>query len=275
VRPSYAALAGVLARLGILALLAVPSCTQSSSNNGMPAKDPERQSVAEHDLAADLWLRRNEPRMALEHALKAVDLNDENAEAAHLVALLYLDFCRRSVDECRLVEAAKYAKMALDAKPEFREAKNTYGVVLIHQKKYAEAIAVLRPLAEDILYQTPENAWGNLGWAYLEKGDLDQAIEALRRSIAAQPNFCVGNYRLGLAYEKKQSPAAAAEAFTRAVETDHPSCKGLQDAFAGRARAYVHLGRFEDARPDAERCVQLDKRTPSGRECSALLGTLK
>jgi Tfp pilus assembly protein PilF len=165
--------------------------------------------------------------------------------------------------------------MAIDAKPEFREAKNTYGVILIHQKKYDQAIAVLKPLAEDILYQTPENAWGNLGWAYLEKGDLGLAIEALRRSIAAQPNFCVGNYRLGLAYEKKQSPAAAAEAFTRAVETDHPSCKGLQEAFAGRARAYVRLGRIEDARPDAERCVQLDKRTPTGRECTALLGTLK
>lgn len=241
----------------------------------MPAQDPERQSVAEHDLAADLWLRRNEPRLALGHALKAVELNDSNAEAAHLVALLYLDFCRRSADECRLGEAARYAKMAVDAKSDFREAKNTYGVILVHQKKYAEAISVLRPLAEDILYQTPENAWGNLGWAYLEKGDLDQAVEALRRSVAAQPGFCVGNYRLGLAYERKQSPAAAVEAYTRAVETDHPSCKGLQDAYAGRARGLLRLGRIEDARPDLERCVQLDKRTASGRECSASLSKLK
>ncbi|HEV8548270.1 MAG TPA: tetratricopeptide repeat protein, partial [Polyangiaceae bacterium] len=138
-----------------------------------------------------------------------------------------------------------------------------------------DAIAVLRPLAEDILYQTPENAWGNLGWAYLEKGDFDKAIEALRRSIAAQPDFCVGNYRLGLAYERKQSPAAAAEAYTRAVETDQPSCKGLQDAFDGRARVLLRLGRAEDARNDLERCVQLDKRTAAGRECTALLAKLK
>src|SRR5690242_13420908 len=201
----------------------------------MPAQDPERQSTAEHDIAADLWLRRNQPRQALEHALKAVELNDENAEAAHLVALLYLDFCRRSTDECHLKEAARYAKRAIDDKPDFREAKNTLGVILVHQKKYDEAIAVLRPLAEDILYQTPENSWGNLGWAYLEKGSFDLAIEALRRSVAAQPNFCVGNYRLGLAYERKGSPAQAVEAFTRALETDRVECKGLQDAYAGRA----------------------------------------
>lgn len=246
-----------------------------SSTPEMPVQSLEKQSIAEHDLAADLWLRRNEPRLALGHALKAVELNDENAEACHLVALLYLDFCRRSVDECRLPDAARYAKMAVEAKKDFREAKNTLGVIYVHEKKYDEAIAVLRPLAEDILYQTPENAWGNLGWAYLEKGDFDHAIDALRRSIAAQPDFCVGNYRLGQAYERKGSPAAAIEAYTRAVETEQPSCKGLQDAFDGRARSYLRLGRTEDARSDLERCVQLDKRTPAGRECIALLGKLK
>jgi Tfp pilus assembly protein PilF len=250
------------------------ACTPSE-NTGMPVANPERQSVAEHDLAADLWLRRNEPRLALQHALKAVELDDGNAEAEHLVALLYLDFCRRSPSECHLSEAARYAKMAIEHKEDFREAKNTLGVILIQQKKYDEAIAILRPLAEDILYQTPENAWGNLGWAYLEKGDLDRAIEALRRSVAAQPNFCVGNFRLGLAYEKKQSPAAAVEAYTRAVETDFPACKSLQDAFAGRARSLMRLGRADEARADIDRCVQLDQRTAAGRECSALLAQLK
>jgi type IV pilus assembly protein PilF len=259
----------------VLGVCFAAAACKPSATPEMPAQSPEKQSVAEHDLAADLWLRRNEPRLALGHALKAVELNDENAEAAHLVALLYLDFCRRSTDECRLPEAARYAKMAVEAKKEFREAKNTLGVIYVHQKKYDEAIAVLLPLAEDILYQTPENAWGNLGWAYLEKGDLDHAIDALRRSIAAQPDFCVGNYRLGLAYERKQSPAAAVAAFTNAVETEQPNCKGLQDAFCGRARAYLRLGRTEDARSDLERCVQLDKRTAAGRECIALLGKLK
>jgi len=248
---------------------------RSDSGGGMPARDPERQSTAEHDLAADLWLRRNQPRQALEHALKAVELNEDNAEANHLVALLYLDFCRRSIDECRLEEANRYAKHAVEAKSDFREAKNTLGVVLIHRKRYAEAIAVLKPLADDILYTTPENAWGNLGWAYLEKGDLEKAIEALRRSVAAQPGFCVGSYRLGLAYEKKVQPASAFEAFTRALESDHPECKGLQDAYAGRARVLVRLNRADEARNDLERCVQLDKRTAAGRECSALLGKLK
>jgi type IV pilus assembly protein PilF len=253
----------------VVGMLAVPACVPA--NDGMPPKDPERESVAEQNLASDYWLHRGQPRLGLSHALKAVELNDQNAEAEHLVALLYLDFCRRNVDECHLDEAARYARKAIDVKSDFREAKNTLGVILVQQKKYDEAIAVLRPLAEDMLYQTPENAWGNLGWAYLEKGDLESAVEALRRSVAAQPEFCVGNFRLGLVYEKKNLPAEAVEAFTRALDTEQPGCKGLQDAYAGRARVLVKLGRTDDAKADLDRCVQLDRHTAAGRECGALL----
>jgi Tfp pilus assembly protein PilF/transcriptional regulator with XRE-family HTH domain len=180
--------------------LAFSACGGAASGEG--ASDPDRVSESEYDVARDLWLRRNSPREALEHALKAVELNEDNADAAHLVALIYMDFCSRNIDECRLPEAEKHARLALKAKSDYREASNTLGVILIHEKRYADAIKVLKALTEDILYQTPENAWGNLGWAQLESGATDAAIESLRRSIAAQPLFCVGLYRLGLAYER-------------------------------------------------------------------------
>jgi tetratricopeptide (TPR) repeat protein len=232
-------------------------------------------SEAEYDVAKDLWLRRDKPREALERALKAVELNEDHAEAAHLVALLYLDFCRRSADDCRLGEAERYTRHALAAKPDFREAKNTLGVVLIHARRHAEAIRVLQPLTLDMLYTTPENAWGNLGWAYLEKGALDLAIDALRRSIAAQPLFCVGNYRLGVAYERKQQLVPALEAFTQALETNHPGCQALQEAYAGRGRVLLELGRPDEARSDLEHCLQLQNKTKSGKECSSMLEKLK
>src|ERR1700712_5427113 len=94
-----------------------------SSNNGSNpgAHDPVRMSESEYDIARDLWLRRNQPREALAHALKAVDLDDGNAEAAHLVALLYLDFCSQGPTQCRLGDAEKQARVALQLKPDFRE----------------------------------------------------------------------------------------------------------------------------------------------------------
>jgi len=232
-------------------------------------------SESEYDIARDLWLRRNQPREALAHALKAVDLDDANAEAAHLVALLYLDFCSRGPAECRLPDAEKHARLALRNKPEFREAKNTLAVVLIHERKYADAIAVLKPLTEDILYQTPENAWGNLGWAYLEQGSFESAIDALKRSVAAQPLFCVGSYRLGLAFEHKQEYTSALDSFTRALETDAPGCNALQEGFAARARVRMKLGDSDAARTDLKRCAVLSGKTEVGKECSSMLQKFK
>ena len=255
-------------------LLVFVGCS-SGNATGPAARDPERMSESEYDIARDLWLRRNQPREALAHALKAIELNDSNAEAAHLVALLYLDFCSQGPAQCRLSEAEKHARLALREKPDFREARNTLAVVLIHEKKYTDAIATLKPLTEDILYQTPENAWGNLGWAYLEQGSFDLAIDALKRSVAAQPLFCVGSFRLGIAFEHKQEFTSALDAFTRALETDAPGCNSLQEAFAARGRVRMKLGDSDAARTDLDRCVALSGKTKLGKECSSMLQNFK
>ena len=234
--------------------------------------DVETRSLAEYDLARDLWLNRGQPREALDHVLTAIELDDENADAAHLAALIYLDFCRQSADACRLKEAEAHARAALEAKSDYREARNTLGVTLIHQRRYEEAIEVLRPLTEDILYRTPEIAWGNIGWAELEQGALQHAVDALSRSVAAQPDFCVGHYRLGLAEERLGHAERALAAFTRALSAAEGRCQGLQEAYAGRARLLLATHRAAEAERDLQTCVRLDKRTDAGRECLKLQG---
>jgi Tfp pilus assembly protein PilF len=232
-------------------------------------------SVSEYDLARDAWLRGNQPRDALAHAIKATELDPSNADALHLVALLYLDFCRRTPDECRLAEAERYARAALDERSDYREARNTLGVVLIHEKRPSEAIATLKPLAEDMLYQTPEMAWGNLGWAYLEAGRIDLAIDALRRSVAAQPQFCVGHFRLGLAHERKGQFRLALQSLDRALDSTEPRCARLQAAYAARARVHLRLGQNDAAAADIDRCVQLDRTSEDARDCEATRRKLK
>jgi type IV pilus assembly protein PilF len=262
-------------RIGAFALLVTAvsasiGCGAAQSAGGV--RDDESRSLAEYDLAKDLWLNRGQVREALDHVLKAIEIDDENADAAHLAALIYLDFCRQSADACRLEEAERRARDALELKPDFREARNTLGVTLIHRKRYAEAIDVLRPLTQDILYRTPENAWGNIGWAYLEQGALPDAVSALSRSVAAQPDFCVGYYRLGLAEERLGHGERAIAAFTQALSAADGRCQGLQEAYAGRARLLTAMHRVEEAERDLQTCVRLDKHTDAGRECLALQG---
>ncbi|HTM44948.1 MAG TPA: tetratricopeptide repeat protein [Polyangiaceae bacterium] len=260
-------LAGVLS-LAFLAALA--GCGHREADSPV-SQDVDPKSIAEYDVARDLWLQRHQPRQALDHALNAVQMDDENAEAAHMVALIYLDFCRMSPSECQLDQAARYARQALDVFPKYREARNTLGVILIHQRKYDEAISTLLPLSQDILYQTPENAWGNLGWAYLESGKVERAIDALQRAVAAQPAFCVGHYRLGQAFEKKGDPQEALIAYGRALNADQ-RCQGLQEAWGARGKLLMKLGRADDGRADLDECVRLDQSTETGRQCRAGLG---
>ncbi len=194
-------------------------------------------------MARDLFMRAHDPRAALVHAQKAIELNDQNAEAYHFASLVYLSFCAKSQLECRLPEAERAARRAVELKPDFRDAKNTLGNILINEKRYDEAVA----------------------------GKPEEAIAALRRSVSAEPKFCVGNYHLGLAYEKKGDLNAAREALSRAVETDNPECKSLQDAFEARARVYSKSKNCDLAKGDLEKCKEISADSQTGQRCVASL----
>lgn len=265
-RPGRAALLSV--QLG--ALLALGACAAASG------KGDEAQSLAAYDIARDDF-QKGRLREALGHVDEALDHDSSNADAAYLGATIMIGFCAQDArsSDCRFDKAEKYARQAIDANPDMRDAKNMLGVILVHQRRFDEAIAVLQPLANDILYSSPEKSWGNLGWAYLQKGDADRAIDALRRAVAAQPMFCVGQYRLGLAYEKKQAYAAAREAFSKAVDNGAPECTRMQDAFDARARVAIKQGLREEARADLEKCRDIASMTITGQRCAAQLRTLQ
>ncbi len=262
-------------RLGSLTVL---SLVLAAAVAGCRAREPGAETVkrgqAAYDLAFDAF-KRNSMREALAHVRRAIELDDENASAAYLGSLVMLVFCADddASPDCRYDEAEQFVRQALKLDPEMRDAKNTLGVVLVHRGKPKEAILVLEPLAHDMLYQSPEKSWGNLGWAYLEAGQGAEAVSALQRSVAAQPLFCVGHYRLGLAFEKQREFEAAREAFTRAVGIQEGGCARLQDAFLARGRVGKELHDPAGAAKDFEHCRELAPLTASGRACSAGLQT--
>jgi Tfp pilus assembly protein PilF len=240
------------------------------------ATPTDQKSLSEYDLARDAF-EKGKLREALDHVQKSLQADSDNADAAYLGAIVHLAFCNpdERATDCHFDDAERYARKALDANADHRDAKNMLGVVLIHEHKYDEAIAVLKPLANDILYVSPEKSWGNLGWAYLEKGAVNEAIDALRRAVAAQPLFCAGWFKLGIAYEKKGELAAARESLTKCVETPRPECARMQDAFDARARIALKQGLREEARADYEKCTSVGPTTPVGTRCGAALKGLQ
>jgi Tfp pilus assembly protein PilF len=258
----------ILAGLLVSGLLGLVGC-------GGAGPEEAKIASAEYGLANDAF-HRGRYREALSHVERALEHDDRNAEAAYLGAMIMLVFCAQDdgSPDCRYDEAERYARLAVEADPEMRDAKNALGVVLVHRGRPLEAVEVLKPLAHDILYRSPEKAWGNLGWAYLEAGKTADAIDALERAVASQPLFCVGHYRLGLAYEKRREFAAARQALTRAVSIEEGDCRRLQDAFWARARVEERLGSVTHMRQDLSKCKELAPRTDVGKRCSRRLAAI-
>jgi type IV pilus assembly protein PilF len=263
-------------------LLALPATSALLAACGGAASDDDlRRAEAEYHLAEGLWQEQNVAG-AFQHLEEAVRLDHEYAEAYLLLGTLY--FFRQEPERAeRNLREALRANETLGrggraALPS--EAHNALGVLYIHQHRYDEAIAELRQATGDLMNRTPHLAWGNLGWAYLEKRDFSEARLALEESVRRQPLFCGGWYRLGLLQftlagttsdSREENLSHADESLTHALEIEDPACRALQDAYRVRGEVRARLGRRDDAVADFERCVELSAQTEAGRACATLL----
>jgi Tfp pilus assembly protein PilF len=263
-----------LARV-LLAGIALAAC--SGRGPSSPGVSTERQSEVEYDVARD-YFYKGQPRLALDHCRKAIDLNDQNGKALYFASAIHLSFCATKLEladpDCRLPEAEKYVRRALQVDESFREAKNTLGQILILEKRYAEAIAVLEPLTRDPAFESSFLAWGNLGWAQVLSGSVDRGIDSLKNSIT-EPRFCVGHYRLGVAFERKGDLAAAEQSLTNALAVEAPECRNLQDAWEERGQVRMKLGKLADARGDFAKCRDISAETLAGRACVDALARIQ
>jgi Tfp pilus assembly protein PilF len=253
----------------------VTGCTDRNANS--PAS-PERKSQVEYDIARD-YLSRKQPRLALEHCRNAVELDDQNVDASYFASYLYLSFCderplQLASPDCHLDQAEKYARHTISINPKHREAQNSLGQILILEKKYPEAISVLTPLTKDPAYESAHLAWGNLGWAQVLAGQIDEGIQSLKNAIT-EPKFCVGKYRLGMAFEKKGDLPSAEQWLSDALSVDDKDCKDMQDALEARGFVRMKLGKLPEAKDDLARCREIAADTASGKACSAALGRMQ
>lgn len=244
--------------------------------NGVSPQDADR-SMKQYELGIGLHGEGNTPG-ALAALYRALEIDPNNAKAHLLLGNLFLlqrDDNPKAYDQ----KAEHHFREALriqaseDRLPEQSltpDAHNGLGVLYVHQKRYAEAIAELNKAIEDLFNRDAYMAWGNLGWAYLEMQDWKHAIDALVRSVKLHPRFCVGYYRLGLAYLKTREFEKAEQALTQAIEADE-RCKTFQDAWHLRGEARMNLGLRDDARADFERCVELDANNEAGKSCGRYL----
>jgi Tfp pilus assembly protein PilF len=87
------------------------------------------------------------------------------------------------------IEAQAEFQRAIDLDPSYAEALTNLGVTLAQQGRWEDAIAAYRKAISLPIYPSPEVAYANMGWAYLNLNKPREAEESYRAAVQLQPSF--------------------------------------------------------------------------------------
>ncbi len=123
-----------------------------------------------------------------------------------------------------LMKQKKYAdaevalKKAVELDPDDYSFNFNLGVCLIQTGKTAEAVKYLEKAVT--IDPASEPALSNLGAAQLAADDAKKAIETLTKAVKADPESATAHYNLGLAYERSEELKKAAAEFRETLKID-------------------------------------------------------
>lgn len=237
-----------------LAVVAASGCARTISS------DDQAKSTFHLRLARNFYNEHN-IAMTQRELHEALRLDPSNADARFLKGILLMGM--------RDFEGAAHEyKLALQFKPDLREARNNLGVVLIELGNPAEALNVLKPLLEDPLYATPYLAYANTGRANMELGEYDLARKNYDWSVFLNPKFCLGYLNLGFVYQKKRMNRDAQENFEKAIRF----CPDFGEPYYHLGVLLQNAGKMDEAAAAFEKCSSLLRDSPMGKRCQARAG---
>jgi len=254
--------AGAITAAVVCLVGAVLACACGSEISDADRKRSDRYYHAAHIS----WLEERDNLAAIRHLTRSIEANPDNDNAHYLLGTIRLG--RSEFDQAEPHLRKAVALRGTDRPASRAEALNSLGVLLILTERADEAIGVLKEAAEEVLNREPWLAMGNLGWAYIDCGDYDEAIDVLRRALFDQPRFCVGMFRLGQAYYHKGEYESAEAQLRSAVTIEEAGCEQMQEAHHLLGMTYLRLGREEEAIDSFERCHEIDPTSELGVGCA-------
>jgi type IV pilus biogenesis/stability protein PilW len=188
-----------------ICLLGLMGCA-TTDNNSLKT----RQFEAQRNLG-EAYLRQGDYTTALRELLKAEAMNPDDPYLQDSLGTVY-------AAKDRLEEAVAHFQRALSLKPDYAPARNNLGSVYLLQKKWDEAISCLKPLTGSLLYATPQYPLYNLGWAYYNKGNYEQAEKYYQKALDIEPDYARALWGLGLIHLSTGKMDAAQKELEEAVK---------------------------------------------------------
>lgn len=153
--------------------------------------------------------QRNQFAAALDLTERLIAALPPSAQVLNLASA-----CAKAVGS--LQKAESYARAAVDAQPDYTNARNRLGVLLMESRRYAEAEAEFRRVLE--IEPNGSDTWVNLGNLCRTTGRESEAEDAYRRALAIQGRHIDALYNLGLLLYKRGRLDEAEAAFRQSLQ---------------------------------------------------------
>jgi Tfp pilus assembly protein PilF len=171
----------------------------------------------------------------------------------------------RAAETQKLKEAESDFRKAVELRPNFPEAWNSLSAVSLLLRAWDQAIDAAQNALKDPTYDAPVFARANMGWAYFHKKDLQSAWKELYESVSRAPAFCVGRYRLAKVYLERGDLEQAIDAIDPVV-ADGKRCP-IQEAFLLAGLLHERRKDQEKARELFRTCADMSPRSCVAEEC--------
>lgn len=163
-----------------------------------------------------------------------------------------LDAAWQALDRDDFRAAERAAREALARNAADAEALFLLGSTWLFEGRHRDALA---PLEESARIEGKRRGSGyRLGHCYLALGETAKAEAALRREVAAHPDYANAHNTLGVALVQQERQEEALAAFLAALRADPRHVEASNNA----ANALSALGRAEEALPHLHRAVELN-----------------
>ena len=225
------------------------------------------------------------PRLTEADFLLALAEDENNADAAHFLGVLYFQKDRgdegiallrraaaiRSEDvkilvnlgwalraKGALADAAETTRRAVDLTPDHWAASNNLGAILLEMGRMEEAVQIFTQAAKH--WPNDPRIHNNLGLGLKELGQLELAINTFRQAAALAPSYAETHYNLGLALSETGCHADAIRSYIEAIRLNPNDARPRLSL----GLTYKAQGELVKAEMQFREGIRLQPREPAG-----------
>lgn len=240
--------------VALLLGLALSGCV-TTSDQPQRAKDPNAARDAYIQLGLG-YLQEGETESAKAPLSEALKIDPRSASANIALAMVFQR-------EGEYASADKHFRAARASDPSNPRILNNYGVFLLGQERYPEALSTFQQAAQDNLYAERSRVFENLGLTYARMGDAEGAKASFERALRL-------NSRQPLALLEMAKLEFAAQNYVPAWDYYRSFTE-----YSGQDAESLWLGvqlarRFEDHNRAASYALQLRRLYPASAQAKAL-----